>query len=189
MANAGITRIHITNQVYGPGSNRFRESEVMQPKANALYRHIFEYKRTPLSPGDSEIRCDLDEFRAGYDHLLGIDVLLELQTGQTLTMQEKFLFTKYNTVTVEWHQNQHTKEPGDWFNLKCQLYFVGYVYPKIGAKFTSWILLDWAKVVMATAQRRIPWRVKPNNNDGARADFKYCRFDRVPLDCIIAKGA
>lgn len=183
---AGIERIHITEEVNGRGSWRFKWSQGRGDAANSLYRRIFDRLQTPLLPGEEPIECSLEEFEAGYDHELGIDVLLRFEGGMTATLQEKFLRFHLSTVTVEYMQNRATKEQGDWFNLKSQYYFVG--YDRDDSKtFDDWILLDWPATMRATQQKRIRWYEKPNKRDGARASFRFAYFDRIPQECVVAR--
>ena len=153
--------------------------------ADDLYHSIF---KGYLAPGAQVIDCTLDEFKAGYDKFLGIDVLLTFVNGMTLTMQEKFLTTKYNTVTVEYFNDPRTGEPGDWCELKAQLYFVGYWDKKAPHDgFRKWILLDWPMTVLQTQKGMIPWSERGNTHSAARANFKFVKFAQVPKSCIVAK--
>ena len=138
-------------------------------------------------PGEETKDCTREEFVAGYDSKLGIDVFLRLLTGFECTLQEKFLFTGWNTVTVEYYQNRLTKEPGDWFKLNVSYYFVGYD-PTQCLQFHPWVLLDWTGVQRATAQGRITWRLKPCSEDNARASFKYVKMDELPTDVCVASS-
>lgn len=183
---AGIKRVHITDVVNGRGAWRFRDSRRLWPAANQLYRDAFADIGMPLADGDEELECSKDGYDAGYDSDLGIDVLLTFANGQTATMQEKFLFTKYNTVTVEYYQNPAMDIEGDWFTMKCQYYFVGYDFPKTGRRFSTWVLLDWPRLQLATAQERVYWQITPNKHDGARANFKHTPIHVLPADVVIA---
>lgn len=185
--NAGITRIRIDEPITGRGAWRFKRSRQLWPPADILYTFLFNDLGMPLAPGVDIIKCSKKEFEAGYDIQLGIDVFLRFAAGQTATMQEKFLFTHWNTVTVEYYQNWQTQEPGDWFNLKCQYYFVGYDHPWTGTRFSDWILLDWSRTVQATNQGRLEWGIRQNQEDGARASFKYAEFDTFPPDTVVAR--
>jgi hypothetical protein len=185
---AGITRVNITDQVSGRGAKRFKDAKKLWAYANKLYRDIFKEIGCPLDDGDKNLDCSSDEFNAGYDKELGIDTILRTKAGQILTLQEKFLFTPFNTVTVEYMQNPKTQERGDWFDIKCQLYFVGYDYPQTGTRFVSWVLLDWARVVMATQRGDLKWKLRRNKWDGARADFKYTPIKDIPKYCVIRRG-
>jgi len=187
MPKVGIQRVHIISQISGPGAQRFIDSQKLWPVANRLYREIFDSIGAPLVDGYERIECTLEEFKAGYDRFLGVDVLLTLETGQVLTLQEKFLMTSFRTATVEYYQRPQAQEEGDWFKLKCQLYFVGYNYPSPDNQFSTYVLLDWPRVVLATAQDRITWRVRGNQRQNAMANFKYCEIEGIPEDCTIAR--
>lgn len=187
MADVGITRFCITDKIVGRGRWRFIKARRCWPAANLLYRSIYDKLGAPLFPGEKIIETSLAEFEAGYDRELGIDVLLIFESGMETTLQEKFLFTKYRTVTIEYMQDWRTQEPGDWFNLKAQCYFVG--YDRINAfSFQDWILLDWPAIQRATAQGRIIWREKRNRHNGARASFRYVDFDDIPAGCVVANS-
>lgn len=182
---AGITRFIITDQITGPGSWRFEESKKRYPAAVKLYREIFEKLNAPLAPRYEEILVTRQEFEAGYDYELGIDVIFEFENGMKSTLQEKFLFKGWKTVTVEYMQNPLRNEEGDWFNLKAQYYFVG--YDRIGAlEFQDWILLNWPYTQLATQRDEINWRDGGNKNDGAKANFKYEYFGGFPGYCRVA---
>lgn len=183
---AGIERYLITDTIRGAGANRFTDSRKCWTAANVLYRSIYKSIGLELEPGDITITCTKNEFEAGYDYALGIDVVLKTLAGQSITLQEKFLFTTFNTVTVEYWQDWRTQERGDWFNMKCQHYFTGYDYEKRGS-FDNWILLNWPQVQIATAQNRITWGERPNQHDNARASFRYAKFSLFPKDTVISK--
>lgn len=180
----GITRIAITDTINGSGSWRFREAKARQPFANGLYRTIFDRLGMPLLPGELQLQVTKDEFAAGYDRFLGIDVILTFANRQESTMQEKFLLTKYRTVTVEHMQNPLTGEQGDWFNMKCDYYFVGYDRTKSNT-LQEWILLSWPITKQMTNQGKVQWSSNKNAADGARADFKFVDFGKIPNQCIV----
>jgi hypothetical protein len=183
MVNPGITRFNITDQVRGRGAWRFIGARKYWPVANALYREIFTELGMPLLPGEETIDCTLAEFEASYDYQLGIDVVLRPQGQGECTLQEKFLFTTFHTVTVEHCQDWLALQPGDWYKLKAQYYFVGYAAKE---QFNPWMLLDWPRLQRATAQGRVQWRLRGNLKDGAQASFMYVTFDRVPAEVIVA---
>ena len=189
MRKAGITRIAINEKPTGPGSQRFRDAEKLWETAAALYRDVFASKGMPLREGYEKLSTPFAAFEAGYDHALGIDVFLLFDSGMESTIQEKFLFTRYNTVTVEYMQDWRKEIQGDWFNLRAQYYFTGYRYdPKVIA-FDRWILLDWPACQRATAAEEILWQERCNQNDGARASFKYFPMTDFPPSCVIAEGS
>ena len=174
---AGIQRIEITDQINGRGAGRFRVAQKYHQAINQVYRNIY-----PLSIGCDYIQCSANEKLARYDIDFGVDVLLNLVNGQTITIQEKVLGTTYSTVTVEYYQNPQTGEEGDWFKLKCDLYFVG--YGTTPPRLDRWILLDWNRVKLYHNQ--IPWWCNSNKKDGARANFLAANFWQIPDVCIIA---
>jgi len=182
---AGIQRVIITDPVSGRGAWRFEKSKLRYPAANKVYRETFAISGMPLLPGYEEIRCTQAEFVAGYDHELGIDVVLNFESGICATLQEKFLYTTYRTVTVEYEQNWRTGEFGDWFNMKAQYYFVGYDRND-SRSFDEWILLDWPAAARLTAMGQLRWQERRNKRDGARASFKYLNFAAFPDSAVVA---
>lgn len=212
---AGITRIHITDEVNGRGAWRFQKSRARQSAANQIYRKIFAGLGMPLLPGYEQIDCTMEEFVAGYDHALGIDTIFTFESGNKAMAQEKFLYTKFQTVTVEYMQDWRRGIQGDWFNLRTDYYFTGYDRKGLiqkelgkghtvaqlahkwnlseralqaaldGTVFQEWIMLDWPAAIRATNQGRIRWHTRPNTEDGARANFRYAKFERFPPTCII----
>lgn len=181
----GITRVRITDEINGRGAYRFDQSRSHWGEANKLYRNIFEKLRTPLLPGEEEIRCTKIEAISRLDWQLGIDLFLGLAHGGTASVQEKFLFTTFDTITVEYMQDPEQKKEGDWFNMQCQYYFVAYDYPPEDGLFETWALLDWPRVQRATAQGRIAWFDRINGKDGAQASFKYTDMNRLPDDVVV----
>lgn len=186
--SVGIARVNITDKPNGAGAWRFEKSHRLQPAANRLYRAVFERIGIPLLPGLHQIDCSVQSFNAGYDRQLGIDVFLRFEHGGRASLQEKFLFTAFKTVTVEYYQNWRTQEPGDWFNMNAQYYFVGYDRNETN-DFQDWILLDWPAVQRVTAQEKIKWLFQPNREDGARANFTYAPFAAFPPECVVACSA
>lgn len=182
--NFGITRIAISDSVNGAGAWRFKDAKAKQPSANRLYRTIFDRLDIPLLPNDAQLCITKDDFEAGYDRYLGIDVVLTFANGQEATLQEKFLTYRASTVTVEYMQNPTTNEQGDWFKMKTDYYFVGYDRLEKNS-FQEWILLNWLLVRQMTNQGLIPWEMNKNIRDGARANFKYVNFSKIPAECIV----
>jgi len=204
--NKGIQRFVITDKTKGRGARRFYQSYARRYAATNLYRKIFAREDKPLLPGYGEIKCSKNEFMAGYDHALGIDVLLNFIDGSTLTLQEKFLFYRpKTTITIEYMQDWRLGIPGDWFNMKTQLYFVGYdrehddckrVYHRDNLyilkgtcpqchnpfSFQEWMLLNWPSTKLA----KIDWQEAKNASDGARASFRWEVFTRIPDGCVIS---
>jgi hypothetical protein len=120
------------------------------------------------------------------DKEFAIDVQIRLDSGLVLLGQEKFLsenYAKYATVTVEYYQNQFTKERGDWFKIGVQFYFTGYE-TKNG--FNPYILLNWPQTVLATDVGLIKWLYNTNKDGHAKASFMYYSMSKFPSSCIIA---
>jgi hypothetical protein len=162
----------------------------MRPVADALYQKLI--------PGLS----DIERFKKGTErHLLdtefAIDVKLALDNGMVMTMQEKFReWSEYSErqgrpqfrdVTVEYYNDPIIQSPGDWFNLSAQLYFEGYA-SKDESCFTSYILLDWLRVVIETVKGNVKWGRQRNTNGRAKADFRYTPLAQEwPLGCIVSR--
>ena len=176
----GIERINVVDKVVGPGAWRFKHPKRFRADVHQIYRSLF-----PLLPGSVDVNVSKNERYARYDIDFGVDVIINFVNGQSATIQEKILSTNFSTVTVEYYQNPAQNEAGDWFNLKCDYYFVGYG-PKEGSPVLSrWILLDWNQVRLHSAC--IPWRFNSNQKDNARANFAYAQFVEFPDRCVVAR--
>jgi len=135
-------------------------------------------------PDEETIDCTQKEFEAGYDSKLGIDVILRPVAGGEGTLQEKFLFTDYNTVTIEHCQDWLTLEKGDFYKLRANYYFVGYD-PTGCLQFDPWVLLDWSCLQRVTAQYGIGWHLRGNFKDKARASFMWIFMDELPPEICV----
>lgn len=119
-----------------------------------------------------------------------IDLKITLPCGLILLGQEKFLshrYASFETVTIEYEQDQLTHETGDWGHMAAQVYFVGY-FNSDETAFSPWVLLNWPATVLATAKQDVPWKQNANKDGRARASFRYCQISKFPPDCIIARG-
>lgn len=182
----GITRIEITDLCYGPGATRMGSPKPYWSVANSLYRRIWEQDlQRPLLEGEAILQCTKTDAVSRYDMALGVDVVLRSATYGKFTMQEKFLFTNYNTLTIEHCQDWMNLEPGDWYNLEVQYYFVGYARPGV-LMFDRWVLVDWGALHRAT----IDWRLRCNirSKVGARASLMYVDFDDLPPSVVVARS-
>lgn len=182
----GITRFEITDPCYGRGAARMESPRPYWSTANALYRHIWEDElHRPLLDGDETIQCTRVEAISRYDAALGVDVVLQSGEYGKFTMQEKFLFTDFYTLTIEHCQDWLSLEPGDWYNLEAQYYFVGYA--RLGILgFDQWVLVDWG----ALHRTDIDWKLRCNTKSkvGARASFMYVKFDNLPNSVVVARS-
>lgn len=148
-----------------------------RPAADIIYRQAFGQNISILRDGDIVLDRDF-----------AIDVRIKLGNGMVLLGQEKFLSAKYasfGTVTVEYYQNQFTKEPGDWFKIGVQIYLVGYEHT-VG--FSPFVLMDWTKITIYSDQKKIKWTHNANKDGKAKASFAYTKISDLPLSCIILKG-
>ena len=176
---AGIERIRINTKATGRGAWRFNVADKYNDYINRLYNYVFD-----LEDGIAITECNIDSKLARYDKDFGVDVILTLKTGQTITVQEKVLTTTFDTVTAEFYQNHRDNIPGDWFTLKSDLYFVGYTNPDTNS-LRVFILLNWLTVKLM--HNSINWRIRENKKDGAQASFKYAYFADFPDECVLAK--
>jgi hypothetical protein len=93
------------------------------------------------------------------DKYLGIDTILELQNGTSISVQEKLrnaktLNTYPPTLCIELMNlptnNELTTRKGEWFYAIPQLYFVGYVNV-LTENIIEWYLIDTAKLKLIFA--------------------------------------
>lgn len=153
-----------------------RQQEIKsRPILDDLYCKIF-----PSLVGVKRDIYELDKFTS-------IDAILELGNGMILTIQEKVLSHKYSSfasLTVEYEQNQHTGERGNWFNTYAQYYFVGYL-TNDETDLCCWIMVVWPELVRLSQLGRIPWQQNKNKDGKALASFKFVTFEDIPRSCIL----
>ena len=143
-----------------------------RPFADAVYRDFW-------GPQTLAMRTDttLPMF---LDREYGIDVQLSVAKGMKVTGQEKFLsFAGGDTVTVELFDDPKKGQPGDWFRMIPQFYFVAY-FNDDESGFRSWIMLDWAGTIEATVKGHVSWKRRKNQDGRAKADFVFCPFAEFP---------
>jgi len=152
-----------------------RFQQLLKPAALRIYRSIF--------PG-----CEVVDLRENgakvhiLDKEFGIDSLINLPTGQWVSIQEKYRDYKnlilYGDFTQEYMNGDGT--PGEWFKLGAQLYFYGWANEH-NTDFAKWILIDISKykilVEMAGGLDKI---------GSFHKNSKYGRatFYSIPLDMI-----
>ena len=147
-----------------------------RPLIDQIYRNRFG--------NDIEIERD--------KHLLldkehGIDAIITFPNGMIITGQEKALshqFASFNSLTVEYENDPLTHEQGDWFNLKCQFYFCGYLNRE-QTTFTKYIIVDWLQMVLATQNNILHWNDNRNQDGHARASFRWVSMYDIPQYCTI----
>ena len=84
------------------------------------------------------------------DKYLGIDTIVHLRNGTSLSFQEKLrdskMLKKYSpTLCIELMNVEETKEEGEWFFALPQLYFIGYINTLTG-NIVEWYLVDTVKL-------------------------------------------
>jgi hypothetical protein len=152
-----------------------------RPYADELYTQVFNSSAIDrFAEGDNRHSLDVHH---------GIDVTVGLPNGAVITGQEKFLshqYATFETLTVEYYQNQHTNERGDWFKLACQFYFVGYENHN-NTGFCKVIIVNWLSL-MTDSSIAHKWRHNANKDGRARATFTFISFNDIPAKHIIYRG-
>jgi hypothetical protein len=114
----------------------------MKPAALRIYHRLF--------PG-----CEVEDLREHgvkvhvLDKEFGVDALIHFQTGQWVSIQEKYRTheaLKYLDFTQEYMNAEGTQyeSPGEWFKLGSQFYFYGWAN-KTETDFEKWAILDVAR--------------------------------------------
>lgn len=115
----------------------------MEPYADEIYKKTF-----PIQEIKHRKNMD-DSFSADLDKYMGIDKFLVFETGQWLTVQEKYRThdaLKYLDFTQEYLNAEGTKyeSPGEFFYLGAQAYFYAWANKELNG-FLHWVLLDVAR--------------------------------------------
>ena len=156
---------------------RYQQEQRMRPAVDEIYKSAF---------GDVLASIDREDGSV-LDREHGIDVTLGFTNGMVLTGQEKTLsadFAHHASLTVEYAQVHKVGEPGDWYSLAAQFYFVGYCKAD-GPGFSSWAIVNWPALVLETQRGNIRWRDNHNKDGRARASFRYVKLSHIPRSCII----
>ena len=94
----------------------------MQGYADEIYKSVLPISSiTRFTRNDKQVHI--------LDKKFHIDCVLHLENGQIMTLQEKFLRSRYasfDCYTLEYFNNQNTNELGEWHRLCTDLYFTGY---------------------------------------------------------------
>jgi len=142
----------------------------MRPAALRIYQGVF--------PG-----CKIVDLREQgvkvhvLDKEFGIDSLITLDSGQWLTIQEKYRRNdalKYLDFTQEFMNAEGTKyqSEGEWFTLGAQIYFYGWANRE-ETDFEKWVIIDIARYKLLVEQAGGLDRIgkKKQNNLHGRASF------------------
>lgn len=156
-------------------------SEKAQPIQDAIYSDIWPVEKIKRFTKEDEKILDIQYH---------IDVEVKLRNGTMLLGQEKALrhkFAWYNTFTLEFYQNRHTKEKGEFFNLGAQFYLHGY-FNKEEDGFCKWYLIKifdfiehWKKLPAEALEQH----TKPSTSN---ASFFCIDYDKIPNKFIYAKS-
>jgi hypothetical protein len=155
----------------------FQLSEQAQPYQNKIYQNVF--------PVDEVVRYQKgeDNERHVMDRYHHIDVEVVLQNGSKLLGQEKALrnrFASYNTFTIEFYQNEHTKERGEFFNLGSQFYLHSY-WNKEQNGFVKWYLIKVFDFILWLKEKPIEELEQQTRSPGSsRASFYYIDYADIP---------
>lgn len=172
----GIERIKITD-ISNYLKIRTEKAELYSDKIDKIYFQIL-----PLSEGKTVTEVSLSESKGRYDAIEGIDIILTLKDGSRLTLQEKILFTTFNSLTIEEHKS--SGKHGAWYYCTSQLYFVAYVN-ETTKDITSYVLVDLVKLKILSNNDQVKWNIRKNINRGE--SFRYVFFKDIPPECIISK--
>jgi len=110
-----------------------------------------------------------------------IDLILSGKNG-IITFQEKILRyenSHYNTFTMEYMQNRHTGEEGEFFNIGAQFYLSGY-FNKNEDGLCKWIIIN-LPVFMAYPSLMLKHEIKPSTSN---ANFIAWNYKDIPTECI-----
>lgn len=158
------------------------------------WRAQAEQRARPLwaSLFDDQFRAEL-EWQDGndLDRIHGVDAYADLHTGQRITVQCKALSAEYahhGTITIEDFSEcaSGNWKAGDWDNCIAELYAVGYIN-EAGDAFSDYVIVDAARLKLATSFGAVRWQTSRNTRDGAQASFKFAKVADLPESCVLAR--
>lgn len=94
----------------------------------------------------------------------GIDLLVRLRQGQSLSYQVKCLNQDYKTVCIEYTSidSKGNVKPADWQGCIAQYLLV--LYSLDGLTTNRWAILDNGRLAMASNDNVLIWRKRSNNH-------------------------
>lgn len=158
----------------------------MKPAALKIYHVVFP-------------KCDVIDLRENgakvhiLDKEFGIDSLINLKSGQWITIQEKYrhylFYEKFGAdFTQEYLNAAGTKyeNPGEWFSLGAQLYFYGWAN-KEENDFFKWALIDIAKykIIVEKAGGLENFGILKANKKHGSANFYAFPINKIKESFII----
>ena len=150
----------------------YRFSKKMSPIFDDFYRYIYSAKRIVREHGTVP------------DKLWHVDTTITLPNKQILLFQEKCLrneFYHWNTLTVEFYQNRHTNELGEFFKMASQLYFHAYSNETEDG-FARYSIVNWpnfcAWINDTYTYSELLTKVKPDTR--SNASFIAIDYDDIP---------
>jgi len=157
-----------------------KQSMRMRPACDRVIREVW-------GPSATIVRFDRNDEEGPHvlDQNYHIDVQVGLVGGGTVTLQEKALTYRYSdhrTFTMEYHQNRHTGEEGEFFHIAAQYYLSGYS-DETGIEFLYWNILAVAPFVEWYQQQQL--ELRPSTS---RADFIYPSLLLIPSRICYRSG-
>ncbi|KKL77828.1 hypothetical protein LCGC14_2031020, partial [marine sediment metagenome] len=116
----------------------------------------------------------------------GIDVRLELVSGLTFEIQEKYRrrrYRRYWQFTVEYKNNPRTDLPGEFFHLSANYCFYAYAN-QAEADFTDWWIIDLNKFKEAYSKGLVRETEKIDNL--YRSHASYLAFNWEIMESYLA---
>jgi len=163
----------------------FEFSLAAQPLQDKVYKYIFGNYLEKIT------RFPKSDERHILDINYHIDVELQFINGIKILGQEKALRKKWknlNTFTIEFYQNETTKEKGEFFNLGAQFYLHGYVDGDVSREITKFLkcyfikIFDFLEWLKREPTEELEKNTRPTK--GSRASFYWIRYDDIPREFI-----
>ncbi len=156
----------------------------MRPACDRVLCEVFGIKDTSIIRYQSEGEAHI------LDTEFAIDLKIILPCGGQLSGQEKALSNKYyrfKTFTMEFYQNRHTREPGEFFKIASQFYLSGYS-DDTGIEFIEWHIIkmfDFMNWIRNSSVDKLAERCRPSTS---RANFLPIPYKKIPSQFIFASG-
>ena len=163
---------------------QYKHSLKMRPACDRILAHVFNV------PPDKIERFGQDHPLSILDTNFAIDMRIRLPNGSYLTGQEKTLTYpcyKFRTFTMEFYQNRHTMELGEFFHIASQFYLHGYA-DKSGKHFIEWKIINILPFMAWLKNTTAQWfskRIRPDQE--SRASFFYIPYDDIPKEFYFAE--